>query len=154
MRPGALPLLALPWLVLLALDTAAEARPLPAWQMVMTREEGPVDPQVQARYTRAHSACQSRAVTTDDNARCFMAEFPRQDGALNAVWRKALAAIPSADKPGLLAAQRQWIAARDPFCRKVTDAFAGGSIQPIIWHNCRAEQTIRRTLWLERVAKR
>ena len=43
--------------------------------------------------------------------------------------------------------------ARDPFCTKVADEFTGGTIHSLIWFNCNAEQSIRRTLWLERVGR-
>jgi len=124
-----------------------------AYRMVMTPEEGPVDKAVEARYTDALHACQEHAVVTDDNARCFLEEFPRQDARLNAAWRATFARMGMVDKPALLAAQRKWIEARDPFCRKVADEFKGGTILPVIWHNCRAEQTIRRAMWLEKLGR-
>lgn len=127
---------------------------LPVWRMEMTAEDEVVDPAIDHRYTPKFNACQGFAVTTDESARCYVAEFPRQDARLNAAWRAALARVAPADKPALRAAQRHWIAERDPFCNKQADGFRGGSIVPIIYHMCRTEQTIRRTLWLEAVARR
>jgi len=125
---------------------------LPPYRMEMTPEEGPVDPVVAARYTPALKVCQARAATTDDNARCFAAEYGRQDAVLNAAWKRAYGRQPASRKVALLADQRRWIAARDPFCRKVEAGFAGGTIMALIWFDCRAEQAIRRTLWLEQLA--
>jgi hypothetical protein len=52
----------------------------------------------------------------------------------------------------LLNAQRKWIAARDPFCKAIADGFKGGTIAPVVYSDCRVEQTIRRTIWLEGLA--
>lgn len=140
--------------IALALAAAAPAgAALPDYRLVMTPEEGPLDPAVQARYTPALKACQDRAETTDDNARCYEAEAARQDAALNRVWRAVWTPLAPARKAELLASQRKWIAARDPFCTSVADGFTGGTIHSLIWFNCNAEQSIRRTLWLERVAR-
>lgn len=137
----------------LVLAAAPAAALLPPFRLAMTPEEGPLDPAVQARYTPALRTCQDRAATTDDNARCFAAEADRQDAALNRAWRTVRARLAPARKPELLASQRQWIAARDPFCTKVADAFTGGTIHSLIWFNCKAEQAIRRTIWLEQLGR-
>ena len=89
-----------------------------------------------------------------DSARCFADEFPRQDQKLNAAWRITLARLAPGERPALVRAQRRWIAARDPFCRRYADGFSGGTILPVIYASCRAEQTIRRTIWLEALAAR
>ncbi|GEO00005.1 hypothetical protein NSE01_18370 [Novosphingobium sediminis] len=140
-------------LTALVLPIMAHAAPPFAYRMVMTPEEGPVDQAVQARYTPAFTACQDKAQTTLDNADCFVAEFTRQDAALNRAWQAVFPKIAPAQQPLLRAAQRRWIAARDPFCRKESDGFSGGTIAPVLYVNCRVEQTIRRTLWLENLAK-
>jgi uncharacterized protein YecT (DUF1311 family) len=46
-------------------------------------------------------------------------------------------------------AQRNWISSRDPFCKNVAGSFDGGTIAPVAYTYCRAELTIRRTIWLE-----
>ena len=136
----------------LALAAAAPAgAALPDYRLGMTPEEGPLDPAVQARYTPALKTCQDRAATTDENARCFAAEAQRQDAALNQAWRRVWTPLPAARKAELLANQRKWIAARDPFCTRVADEFAGGTIHSLIWFSCNAEQSIRRSLWLEKL---
>lgn len=137
----------------LVLPAASQEVPSFTYKMVMTPEEGPVDPIVEARYTSAFAACQKKAQFTTDSADCFVAEFARQDAALNRAWRAVFPRIASARQSMLRAAQRRWIAARDPFCRKQSDGFSGGTIAPVIYVSCRVEQTIRRTLWLEKLAK-
>lgn len=126
---------------------------LPDYRLVMTPEEGPLDPAVQARYTPALQTCQDSAATTDESARCFAAEAQRQDAALNRTWRALWKPLSAARKAELLASQRKWIAARDPFCTRVADEFAGGTIHSLIWFSCNAEQSIRRTLWLEKLGR-
>jgi uncharacterized protein YecT (DUF1311 family) len=117
----------------------------------VTAEEDQFDPVISARYTPAFAACQNRAKITSDNDACFAAEFARQDAALNRVWKVTFARITGTDHTRLLAAQRAWLAARDPFCREDADAFSGGTIMPVVYSSCRVELTIRRALWLERL---
>ncbi len=126
-------------------DTRFDAR------MEVTPEEGPLNPVVEKRYSPQFRACQDRASITQDNARCFENEFVRQDVALNRAWKATLNRMPSVDRGPLLAAQRKWIAARDPFCRKDSDGFQEGTIAPVIYVSCRVELTIRRTIWLEQL---
>jgi uncharacterized protein YecT (DUF1311 family) len=133
------------------LGTAAVAAPPYAYRMQVTPMDGQPDAAVERRYTPQFAACQKRARTTPDNAQCFSAEFTRQDDALNRAWRGAYGKTAAARKPALLAAQRKWVTERDPFCRRQTDGFAGGTIAPVIYGGCRVELTIRRTLWLERL---
>ncbi|WP_298174663.1 lysozyme inhibitor LprI family protein [Novosphingobium sp.] len=142
-------------LVLLAAAVPAltQAAPPFAYRMVQTPEEGPLDPKVEGRYTAAFTACQKTAQTTSDNADCFVAEFARQDAELNRTWQAVFPRIPAQQRPLLRAAQRRWVAARDPFCRRQSDSFSGGTIAPVIYVSCRTEQAIRRTLWLERLVK-
>jgi uncharacterized protein YecT (DUF1311 family) len=139
-------------LAALALPALVQAAPPFAYRMVQTPEEGPLDPKVEGRYTTAFAACQKTAQTTSDNADCFVAEFGRQDAALNHAWQAVFPSIPAQQRPLLRAAQRRWLAARDPFCRKESGGFSGGTIAPVIYVSCRTEQTIRRTLWLEKLA--
>ena len=101
------------------------------------------------RFAGLCNACKQRAVSTLANAACLSSEFTRQDAALNRTWRTTLANIDPKLRSALLAAQRRWVAGRDPFCRSKAAEFSGGTIAPIIYVSCQVEQTIRRTLWLE-----
>lgn len=130
------------------LPATAVARTWP-YKLALTPIEGPVDPQVIARYTPALDACKDKAGITNDIALCYKAEFARQDAALNSAWAKALSRVALDDKASLRVAQRAWVKARDPFCNQVTKAFEGGTMAGLEWWDCLAELTIRRTLWLE-----
>lgn len=120
-------------------------------RMEVTAEADAVDPAIERRYTAAFSRCQAHAGATPENAACFEAEFGRQDARLNAVWRATLRRLSPADRGDLREAQRRWIEDRDPFCRKTSDDFSGGTIAPVVYVSCRVELTIRRTLWLEQL---
>lgn len=87
---------------------------------------------------------------------CAAQDFQRADAELNAVWREVRAVAKSADAelhddgqpghwPTLLEAQRAWLAYRDAHCRLVGYDARGGSLQPLLTANCRAELTRERT---------
>ncbi len=141
-----------------ALAIVAAASPLHAgasdpyaYKFVLTPEDGQVDPAINARYTKQLDACQKKAVATPDIADCFEDEFKRQDAALNVAWKAALQRVGPRSSAQLIAAERRWVAARDPFCSKASDQFKGGTIMPIVYSSCRVEETIRRTMWLEKL---
>lgn len=145
------------WLALTAptLEASAATRDAPSrfsYKFKMTPEEGPLDPTIERRYTPDWASCQKRAQREAENTACFEAEFIRQDAALNRAWKAALRSVPPSEHAALREAQRKWIREREPFCRKVSDSFAGGSIVPVVYADCRVEQTIRRTIWLEWVS--
>ena len=120
-----------------------------AYKMEITPEDGSVNPAIDGRYTPAFAACQQHAQSSPDNAQCFVAEFPRQDAVLNQTWKATLTRVPTSQHAPLVAAQRRWVAERDPFCKARSDDFSGGTIAPIIYVSCRVELTIRRAMWLE-----
>ena len=122
-----------------------------AYKFENTPIEGPLNPAVEKRYSPQFKACQEKAVATPDIADCFSLEFSRQDTALNKAWPITRGRLKADRQAALLAAQRKWIAGRDPFCKTVAGGFKGGTIMPIAYADCRVEQTIRRTLWLEKL---
>ncbi len=122
-----------------------------AYKLKITPEEGPVDLAVEGRKSLEYGTCAQGAMTTLDSTDCLMDELQRQDTMLNLVWGHKYRHIAPANKPALLAAQRKWVAARDPFCRKQSDAYKGGTIAPIIFVACKMDLTIRRTMWLEKL---
>lgn len=135
--------------VVLGSAAAAQASAPFAYKMYVTPEAGPEDPVVERRYTPEFAACQGKAQITRESAQCFEDEFDRQDARLNQAWKAALVRLPKSAHPALLAAQRRWIAKREPFCKTESDGYAGGTIAPVVYSSCRVELTIRRTIWLE-----
>lgn len=138
-------------LVAMAAGTASAASDPYASKLEVTPEEGPVDLAIEGRKTLEYGTCAQGGATTSDAAQCLEAEFARQDKALGLAWKAAFARTKGPKHAALLTAQRQWIARRDPFCRKLSDEYSGGTIAPVIWSSCRVETTIRRTMWLEKL---
>lgn len=137
--------------LLLAVPVHANQPASFGYKFVTDPVEGPLDPVVGQRYTAQWKACQERAISTRAHETCFAAEFARQDKRLNRTWRLTLARVEPKLRGHLLAAQQKWVSERDPFCRSQSDRFRGGTIVPIVYVDCRVEQTIRRTIWLERL---
>jgi uncharacterized protein YecT (DUF1311 family) len=97
------------------------------------------------------------ALTQRDMNWCAAEDFRAADAALNAQWAITAAAMKRADKDGtaadgrigyhaaLLAAQRAWLAFRDAQCVSEGYAARGGSMEPMLVANCKAELTRERT---------
>lgn len=122
-----------------------------AYTFVTTPEEGPRDLLVEKRLTREFWTCQEHAVSTQENEACFTRELARQNRTLDWTWHTTLARIARPSHEKLLVAQRRWEAQRDTFCMSQSEAFHEGTIAPVVYMDCRVEQTIRRTMWLERL---
>ncbi|MDF8333299.1 DUF1311 domain-containing protein [Novosphingobium sp. HBC54] len=119
-----------------------------AYKFVTTPEEGPVDANIESHYTIAFRNCQKAAVATSANIRCFQDEFARQDQTLNRVWQNVLGRFSPNNRGRLRSAQRRWANYRDPFCKSKAAEFDNGTIAPVVYLDCRVEQTIRRAIWL------
>ncbi len=87
---------------------------------------------------------------------CALEDFNTADQTLNGTWHTVFAMIKTRDAqediesrkgwPGIvLKAQRDWIKFRDSHCESVQFAYRGGSIEPLIYHSCRAALTRQRT---------
>lgn len=106
------------------------------------------EPEVSDRYTDAYDACFEAAESTADYIQCSGAEYERQDAALNAAYRKAMAGLTPGQKDKLQAAQRAWIAFRDAKCRSLEDP-DWGSMSRMFANHCMVDETIERTVELE-----
>lgn len=110
--------------------------------------------QVNARYTRDYDRC----LKTGDAAKgvtsammdCIGLEVDRQDARLNQTYKTAMARLNPAGKTRLRTAQRGWIKQRDARCRREADAVGGGSMSGISYSSCILDETIKRTIWLEK----
>lgn len=92
---------------------------------------------------------------------CAAQDFEAADAALNAQWRVTLARFRARDASEadpldrigeargyadtLIAAQRLWIEFRDAHCATESFDFRGGSAQPLLYQDCRANLTRART---------
>ena len=137
---------------LVAFDPAAPKEPF-AYRMQMNPIEGPQNGAVNRRYTRQWSACQERAFATRENENCFVAELARQDRLLNRTWPLTLRRFSPTMRKQLIAAQRKWNRARDPFCTERMNHYLGGTIMTTVYLDCQVELIIRRTMWLEKLGR-
>ena len=111
-------------------------------------------PQIEARYTADYRNCLSDpALNTISQDQCNAAEISRQDAALNATWKATLARLAPARVAELRQAERHWIAARKGYCDRAAKEGEGGTIATLLYGQCMIDETIRRTLWLERLGK-
>jgi uncharacterized protein YecT (DUF1311 family) len=80
---------------------------------------------------------------------CASEEYRRQDVRLNAMYRAAMAVRSVKEQTSLRSAQRRWIMKRDRKCRAERTEYEGGSMAPLIYYACMADETIARTAWLK-----
>lgn len=83
-------------------------------------------------------------------ADCLRQELRRQDDRLNIAYRAAMAAKEPAARARLQAGEREWIRARDAKCAGLA---TGGTIDQIEIPGCLLDETIRRRLALEAIAR-
>jgi len=110
-----------------------------------------------AAATVAPSVNCHNAMTQFDMTQCAVREFEAADAALNAQWRATSAHMKQIDAQGdpgdgrpsyiqaLLDAQRAWLQFRDAHCRSAGYHARGGSMEPMLVAQCKAELTRQRT---------
>jgi uncharacterized protein YecT (DUF1311 family) len=99
----------------------------------------------------AYKACLDKAQTTVDLVDCQTQEMKVQDRDLNAVYKKAMAALPADQQAKLRLAQRAWLDFRQRDC----DVFYGretGTIAAIEAGSCMVRHTARRVADLQDLA--
>lgn len=79
---------------------------------------------------------------------CAQEEYERSDKALNLAYQEYRAGLPDFQKALLKKAQLSWIRFRDDACEFEASAVEGGSMQPMVYSQCRSDYTLRR---LERI---
>jgi uncharacterized protein YecT (DUF1311 family) len=116
--------------------------------------ETPVDKAVQDRYTKAYTEC----INTGDAARgiqpamtgCAGLEAERQDKILNTTYARVMSKRTKPAQAKLRLLQRGWIKQRDTTCRQEEAEYEGGTMAPMVFYTCLANESIKRTIWLER----
>lgn len=96
-----------------------------------------------ARLSKQHDICMSKAVSTVDMVDCMTAETKRQDAALNTAYKELQADLNAARKKQLLEAQRAWIKFRDANCGFYHDTEAGTAAM-LGTHSCTMTMTANR----------
>lgn len=92
--------------------------------------------------------CYDNARTQADMNECAAAELARADSALNRTYGQVIAAMDTSRVRLLRQAQRAWITLRDAECELENAEFQGGSIHPMLYAMCVAQQTRTRTVYL------
>lgn len=108
----------------------------------------PVSAQDRSQDSPAFTACLAKAQTTVDIVTCQTEEMKVQDRALNAAYKKAMAALPADQQAKLRLAQRAWLDFRKLDC----DVFYGketGTIASLEAGGCMITHTKRRVADLE-----
>lgn len=105
----------------------------------------------------------SNAVTQTDMNICADRDFQAADKELNAVYKKARAAMAASDaeldealkgaEKALLKAQRAWVDYRDGECEAEGFQARGGSMEPMLVSGCRATLTRQRTKELKQLSE-
>ena len=81
---------------------------------------------------------------------CLGSEYDRQDARLNQAYKMVMARLTAPQKESLRASQRLWIKRRDVNCHRKSKVEAGGSMEHMIHTQCLVDETIERTVWLEK----
>lgn len=112
------------------------------------------DSQVDARYTAAFKTCMktgdAAGGVTSAMMSCLGEENMRQDARLNGAYKAAMQRLNAAQKTQLRNAERAWIGQRARRCDSAQQEAGGGSASGLVYSNCFLDETIRRTIWLQR----
>ncbi len=102
----------------------------------------------------------ANAMTQTDMNQCARSDFEEADKELNVIWGAARERARKLDEQqddktkgaeaALLAAQRGWIAYRDGNCELGGWEVHGGSMEPLLVWNCKADLTQQRTKQLKK----
>ena len=71
--------------------------------------------------------------------------YKKADKELNVVYKKLMSKLSDSEKSTVKTQQRNWIKIKESECKKEADEYEGGSMAPMILHNCLEEKTIQRT---------
>ncbi len=110
--------------------------------------------EIEKRHTKAYNECVNYGTAAEGNQSamnaCAADEYVRQDGRLNQAYIMVMQRLKQNAKTKLRTSQRAWIKQRDRICRAERAEYEGGSIAPLIFHSCMTDETIKRTIWLEK----
>lgn len=85
------------------------------------------------------------AITQTELNECSYEEYEAADRALNQAYQSLTEQISLPAQEALTTAELAWIEFRDSDCQFVRSQYAGGSIEPLIYHSCLTERTKTRT---------
>jgi uncharacterized protein YecT (DUF1311 family) len=71
--------------------------------------------------------------------------YQKADAEMTAIYKKALKSLTdTAQRRMLIQAQRSWIKYKEDHCRAVAAFYEGGSMQPMVYSECKTEVTRQR----------
>ena len=85
---------------------------------------------------------------------CAAAAAARADSTLERTYTAQLARVDSARRPAFAEAQAAWQRYRTAYCRYRASAYEGGSMQPMVFGLCLADEAMARERQLRRDARR
>lgn len=107
------------------------------------------DPEIQARFSRAHVRCMATAANQERRLACLMDETWRQDDQLNATYQRMRARTTPARWTSMRDTQRSWIRVRDDYCATARRTAGGGIRASLAFADCYLTETVERRIWLE-----
>lgn len=138
--------------MLLALALAAGIPAYSFGPVLSLADPAPSHPEIDARYSPPYRRCLARDdLNTILHDQCNAQEMKRQDARLNAVWAVVFKRLDPARRPALRSAERTWIADRQKHCLLQSKEAEGGSLEAIEYSSCMVDETIRCTIWLEKL---
>ena len=113
---------------------------------------GQTDEQIASRLTPTVHRCEQLPENggTFEQALCYKEEAARQDQLLNTTWCRVIRGTSYNQQVGLRQSERQWIKDRDEECHNEANDYIN-STSAYMFNLCMANETIRRTMWLEGV---
>jgi uncharacterized protein YecT (DUF1311 family) len=128
--------------ILIIVTTVAIATPLAAQS----------DADVERRYSKDYTRCMesSEGASTYGMQACIGKEYVKRDAELNSVYKRVMARLSPAKQKTLRQSQRQWIKRRDAIALEEAAEWEGGTGAPAAYNLALMQETVRRTIWLER----
>ncbi|NOW44296.1 uncharacterized protein YecT (DUF1311 family) [Novosphingobium sp. SG751A] len=139
--------------LVLASGVLAAAVPAYSFGPILTlADPAPSHPEIDARYSPPYRRCMARSdLNTILHDQCNGQEMKRQDVRLNAAWAVTFKRVGPARQAALRSAERAWINDRQKHCLLQSKEAEGGTLEAIEYSSCMIDETIRRTIWLEKL---
>jgi len=83
--------------------------------------------------------------TQFEMTQCAGKNYQAADAVLNQVYQRLVSMLSNEEKVQLKEAQTAWLKYRDLNCDFVADQFKGGTMRPMIYADCLADMTRKRT---------
>jgi uncharacterized protein YecT (DUF1311 family) len=118
---------------------------------VQASGQSSLDLEVDRRLSAVYRRCSEAAGGyTRQILACDSAETAKQDRSLNWTYQKVMKRLSRPERAKLRGLERAWIARHDSDCFRSSGGKWGGTRGSIEYSGCILEETIKRTIWLER----